>query len=104
MCNYSQNLVLELGQLNRNYSAYIKYSVRESTGIIKSGCRRDHHRTFSSNMPEAMNDVGNVINQEQVWTLIDVMRDNTNLSSFRKLRTTAGGSSLSPAELILGCR
>lgn len=55
-------------------------------------------------MPEAMNDVGNVINQEQVWTLIDVMRDNTNLSSFRKLRTTAGGSSLSLAELILGCR
>lgn len=55
-------------------------------------------------MPEAMNDVGNVINLEIEWTLIDGMSDNTNMSSFRKLRTTAGGSSSSPAELILGCR
>lgn len=92
--------------MNRNYSAYIKYRVRESTGagIIKSGSRRHHHRTFSSNMPEAMNDVGNVINLEKVWTLIDGISDNPNMSSFRKLRTTAGGSSSSPAELILGCR
>lgn len=55
-------------------------------------------------MPEAMNDVGNVINLEIEWTLIDGMSDNTNMSSCRKLRTTAGGSFSSPAELILECR